>query len=334
MRIYRTLEEIHPREFQRPVATVGVFDGVHRGHQHLIAGLREWAEELADGEVVVITFNEHPQSVLGRIPPAALTSVDHRLLLLGRHGVDAAVVLTFDRELASWPPERFVEEVVIGRIGCRSVLMGPDAAFGCGAAGTAEVLREMPGLGIEVRSREPLLIDGGAVSSTEVRGAILKGELDRASRLLGRAVSIYGEVIHGDGRGGAIGFPTANLNLFHSAAPPHGVYIAHVELDGVRHDALVNIGRRPTFMRRDDPLDYSRYFNEQLDKVEIHLRGFRGDLYGRRLEAVLHRKLREERRFEGVDELVRQIRRDVEALLAWRDEARGDTERGHSNGDG
>ena len=324
MRTYRHIQELSPDCFQTPVATIGVFDGVHRGHQHLLEGLTRWAGEVG-GETVLITFLEHPLSVLGRIPPAALTSLDHRLLLLERTGVDAVVVLPFDLELASWSPERFIEQVLRDGMGCRRLYMGFNSAFGKEAAGTAQYLAARPEIGVEIRSARPYLIDDQPVSSTDVRKAILKGELKRAEQLLGRCVSIYGEVIHGDGRGHSLGFPTANLNLFHSAAPPHGVYIAEamvgdLEGDGTggkRLASLVNIGRRPTFLSKDDPLDYSRYYNEQLDKVEVFIRDFQDSIYGQRVEVILHRKLRDERRFENSEALVSQIRADVAALEEW-----------------
>ncbi|MEM7261179.1 MAG: riboflavin biosynthesis protein RibF [Planctomycetota bacterium] len=321
MRVYRDIAHLEPAAFRNPVVTIGVFDGVHRGHEHLITGVKEWARELGDGErageAVGLTFEAHPLTVLGRRSPAMLTSIDHRLVLLERAGLDAAVVLRFDKAMAEMTAEVFAQEILIDRIGSRHLLMGFDASFGKGAHGTPEYLRRAFGDALEIRERSELLLDGEPISSTEVRNALLKGELDTASRLLGRPASLYGKVIHGDGRGRTIGFPTANLNLLHSAAPPHGVYVADTHLDGRRWPCLVNIGRRPTFMRPDDPADYSRYFNEQLDKVEVYVHGFEGDLYDRHVETSLYRKLRDERRFDGVDALIDQIHRDVTALEEW-----------------
>ncbi|MCA8961402.1 MAG: bifunctional riboflavin kinase/FMN adenylyltransferase, partial [Planctomycetes bacterium] len=268
------------------------------------------------GESVAITFERHPLAVLGRRPPVMLTSLDHRLVLLERSGLDAAVVLRFDKAMAEMSPEAFVREILVQRIGSRRLLMGFDSSFGKDALGTAVYLRDHLA-DLEVREAAPFLLEGGPVSSTQVRNAILKGELDDASRLLGRPVSLYGNVIHGDGRGRTIGFPTANLDLFHSAVPPHGVYAADVHVEARRLPCLVNIGRRPTFMRPDDPTDYSRYFNEQLDKVEVYVHGFEGDLYDRHLEIFLYRKVRDERRFDGVEALIEQIRRDVAELEEW-----------------
>ena len=296
---------------------------MHRGHLHLFEELREWAAP--DADAVAVTFDVHPLTVLGRREPAMITSLEHRLVLLERAELDAVVVLDFDRELASWRAERFARELLVERLGSRHLLMGFDASFGQGAAGTAEYLQRHPEVDMEVRSARPLLLEGQPVSSTDVRAAILKGELPTARELLGRAPSIYGEVIHGDGRGRSLGFATANLNLFHSAAPPHGVYIAEViRLEGAEpdawsasHGALVNIGRRPTFLGPDVPLDYSRYYNEQLDKVEVFIHDFDATIYGCRLEVALHRKLRDERRFPDSEALVAQITKDRDALLEW-----------------
>lgn len=316
MRVFHDHYEVTPGVFRNPVVTIGVFDGVHRGHRSLFDALKAWAAEV-DGEAVAVTFPAHPLSVLGRIPPVLLNSLQHRLVLMEEAGLDATVVLPFDRVMASMPVEDFVGQILRGRIGARRILMGFDSAFGRGAQGTADYLEARPELGLEVRRGEPLLIDGQKVSSTEVREAVLRGELDRARRMLGRPVSIFGEVIHGDGRGRTLGFPTANLNLMNGAAPPHGVYFATVEIDAAQWPALVNVGRRPTFMRPDDPVDYSRYYNVQLDKVEVYVHGFEGDLYDRRLLVELHGKVRDERRFDGSDALVAQIRQDVASLEEW-----------------
>jgi len=300
-----------------PIVTIGVFDGVHLGHQHLLADLAAWSAEIGGGDRVVITFDRHPLEVLGQRPPVFLTTLEHRLALLGRHGATQAVVLPFDRELAAWSAERFVREVVVGAIGSRRLLLGFDSTFGAGGSGNAASIRRHPELGVEVRESAPFLIGGETVSSTAIRQAVLKGELERAARDLGRSFSLWGRVMHGDGRGRGLGFPTANLNLMHAAAPPHGVYLARLEVDGRPWPALVNIGRRPTFMRPDDPDDYSRYFNEQLDRVEVYIHGFDGDLYDRAVEVELHGKVRNERRFPDQGALIAQIRRDVESLEAW-----------------
>ncbi len=212
---------------------------------------------------------------------------------------------------------RFVQDVIRGAIGARRLLLGPDSTFGAGGRGNAAYLEEHPELGVDVEVSMPLLIDGEVVSSSSIRQAVLKGEIERAARWLGRPVSLWGRVMHGDGRGRTLGFPTANLNLMHAAAPPHGVYLARLEVDERALPALVNIGRRPTFMRADDPADYSRYFNEQLDRVEVYVHGFDGDLYDHAVEVEIHGKVRDEHRFSDKEALIAQIHRDVATLEEW-----------------
>lgn len=316
MRVFLDPAELDPDLFVRPVVTVGVFDGVHLGHRSLFTQLKDWAKEV-DGQSVAVTFREHPLAVLGRRPPVLLYSLDHRLVLLEETEIDSVLVLPFDRAMAAMPASEFVAEILRRRLGSDRVLMGFDSAFGRGAEGTADYLESHPELGLEVRRGEALFLDGAKVSSTEVRTAVLRGELDRASRMLGRPVSLFGAVIRGDGRGRTLGFPTANLNLMHGAAPPHGVYLATVEIDRQEWGALVNVGRRPTFMRPDDPVDYSRYYNVQLDKVEVYVHGFSGDLYDQRMLVELHGKVRDERRFESSEALVAQIHADVSTLESW-----------------
>ncbi len=317
MRIIRTRREAAPGLLSTPVATIGVFDGVHLGHQHLLKALESWALEAGGGDRVVVTFDRHPAEVLGQRPPVFLTSLEHRLALLERHGATAVLVLEFDRELSTWSPERFVEEVIVRSLGAERLLLGFNSSFGAGGRGNAAYLLDHPELGVEVRECTPFELDGEAVSSTSIRQAVLKGEIRKAARALGRPMSLYGKVMHGDGRGRELGFPTANLNLMHAAAPPHGVYYSRTIIEGVPRPSLVNIGRRPTFMRHDDPVDYSRYFNEQLDRVEVYLHGFEGNLYDQDLEVELHGKVRDERRFPGKGALVEQIHKDVLSLESW-----------------
>lgn len=371
MRVLHSLEEATRAAglLRQPVATIGVFDGVHRGHQHLLARLVDWARARGGADPAVVTFRSHPLEVLasgvlapgvlasevlapgvpgpgvpGQRPPALLGPLSQRLKLLERHGVQVALVLDFDSELASWSPERFVQEVLVRGLGCRALLMGHDAAFGAGARGTARYLAERA-LPIEIRSVEPFLLDGKPISSTGVRAAIVQGDLARAARLLGRPVTLCGQVVRGDGRGRRLGFPTANLALSHRAVPPGGVYLATVHLQGTRYGALVNIGRRPTFQAPEPPgageaeagnweagngkagergvgnssaSDGGRaggaVSTHSPDSIEVYLHGFDGDLYGQELEVELTRKLRDERRFADAAALIAQIRQDVLSL--------------------
>ncbi|HLU47862.1 MAG TPA: riboflavin biosynthesis protein RibF, partial [Planctomycetota bacterium] len=312
------------------VATIGFFDGVHRGHVHVIEELRSWARELG-AESAVITFDRHPQAVLGGHPPVPIVNLAHRLLLLERAGVDATLVLRFDPDLASWSPEEFVERVLHRALGARALLFGFDSAFGQGRKGTWEYLTARSAeLALELRRVDAKEIDGERVSSTLLRSLLADGQLGRVEQLLGRPFSVLGRVVPGDARGRELGFPTANLDIGRATILPRGVYFADVLRLGRAPDgfprlpppsenpevyaAVVNVGCAPT-LRGDDSLgeEGARAFDPSRDRVEAHLLDFDGDLYGEHLEVFVTRRHREERRFADVRELIAQIERDVAA---------------------
>ena len=313
------------------VATIGFFDGVHRGHVRILDAVTAWAAE-AGAESAVVTFDCHPQSVLGGHPPVPVVSLEHRLLLLERCGVDATLVLPFDRELASQSPEGFYRSVLEGALDARRLVFGFDSAFGHRREGTYEYIADRPEtFRAELRRVEAEWLGGERVSSTRIRKLIARGELGEAAECLGRSVSILGRVVRGDARGRTIGFPTANLDLCDGAVLPRGVYFARAirwdaELRGAGSErggsanapraipALVNVGRAPTF--RDDASA------DEPDRVEVHLLDFEGDLYGEWLEVEIEARHRDELRFDGADALAAQLRRDVAARRRLEDECR------------
>lgn len=314
MRTIQGVAGLVPDRFRRPVVTIGVFDGVHRGHRVVLARTREIAARLG-GEVVVLTFHQHPRAVTeGRSPPL-VTSLAHRLHLLAREGVDTTVVLRFDEGLREMPAPRFVEDVLVAGIGVRGAVVGHDTHFGHHRRGDFDLLSAMLApRGVPVERVDPIrLADGTVVSSSAIREAVARGDHAAAERLLGRPMALYGTVVRGDGRGRSVGFPTANLDLDGELAPGRGVYGGAVELDGRTWPAVLNVGVRPTFDGGGGP-----------DVVEVHVPGWSGDLYGSVLEVFLLGRIRDERRFPGVDELRAQIGRDVEVLReriasgAWR----------------
>lgn len=307
MRVFRNLADLSPDRFRNPVVTLGVFDGMHRGHRELLARARELADELS-GELVVLTFHVHPRKLTeGRSPPM-LTSVEHRVVLLGRLGVDVTVVLRFDEALRNMSAERFVEEILLARIGAHGAVLGYDSHFGHDREGDAELLERMlVPRGIPVRRTEPVrLADGEIVSSSAIRDAVAKSDLARAEQLLGRAPALFGTVVRGDGRGRKLGFPTANLDLEGELRPPRGVYAGRVVIDGFAHLAAVNIGGRPTFYPE----------GSGTDTVEVHVLDFDGPLNGARMEVVLLGRVRDELRFDTADALREQIATDVAAVRA------------------
>jgi len=338
LKILRGLQALSDDPPRRPVCTIGFFDGFHRGHASLMNDLLRWSEELS-GTSTVITFSTHPKQVVLGSAPAVLTPLERRLELIEAMGIDTVLVLPFDEQFSRISPEQFIREVLVGALATEHLLMGFDSAFGQGAKGTAQYLQQIPELPLEVRLSPPLMMEGEAVSSSVVRSTLLDGDLTRAQRLLGRPFSLRGEVIVGDQRGASIGFPTANLDPGPVLVPPVGVYlgsvilgtsilgtsilgtskspgeVAAIDNEPTSWPAAINIGRRPTFGTPEAP--EGTPFDPQLDRLEAHLDGFEGDLYGQIITVELHRRLRGERRFESLDALRRQIVRDVESLRDW-----------------
>jgi riboflavin kinase / FMN adenylyltransferase len=284
------------------VVALGNFDGVHLGHQVV---LRQAVEEgrRRGVKVVAATFHPHPRAVLGSgDPPRLLTPVELRREALFDYGADEVWVIPFDVELSRKSPQQFVRDVLVGEIGAGVVVVGENFRFGHRAAGDVRdlerLMREEGGtvVAVQVRGagRE------GEISSTRIRALISEGEVTEAAGLMGRPYVLRGEVVVGDQRGRSIGFPTANvLPDADAVIPARGVYAGFVLVGEDRYAACTNIGVAPTFDRAES-------------RVEAHLMDFEGDLYGRVVDVSFAKRIREERRFSGVDELTGQIRRDVE----------------------
>jgi riboflavin kinase/FMN adenylyltransferase len=234
--------------------------------------------------------------------PRPITTLDERLALIGETGVDAVVVLAFTRELASIEPEAFVKDVLLGRLRAREVVVGYNHRFGRGARGDARLLQDLAArLGFQAHVVPPMTVDGSAVSSTEIRAALQRGDVTTAARDLGRPYAIAGQVTAGAGRGRTLGVPTANIESDRPVLVARGVYSGRTHVDGRSHATVVNVGVRPTF-------------GETTLAVEAHLLDFTGDLYGRRVRLDLLDRLRDEMRFPSVDELKAQIARDIAAV--------------------
>jgi riboflavin kinase/FMN adenylyltransferase len=284
------------------VVALGNFDGVHLGHQEV---LRRAVEEgrRRGVKVLAATFHPHPRSVVGTgEPPRLLTPVELRREVLLGHGADEVVVIPFDLDLSRKSPGQFVRDVLVGEIGAEVVVVGENFRFGHRAAGDVRdlerLMREMGGeaisVGVRGAGRE------GEISSTRIRALISEGEVSEAAGLLGRPYVLRGEVVVGDQRGRTIGFPTANVLPDPDAViPARGVYAGFVLVGEERYPACTNVGVAPTFSRTES-------------RVESYLMDFEGDLYGRVVDVSFAKRIREERRFSGVDELTAQIRRDVE----------------------
>ena len=280
--------------------TVGVFDGVHLGHQEL---LRRLATEAAARSAVatVVTFEPHPLAVLApEKSPERLMTSERRLQLLLESGAAAVASLRFDRRTAALSPEEFVREVLVGELRTRVAVVSAAFRFGSGARGDAAALRRIGNeQGIETVEIRPVTTNGRRVSSTRIRTALRAGDVTTAAELLGRPHLVEGVVERGIGRGRTLGFPTANLGGIEVLLPAEGIYAAWAEWEGNRRPAAVHVGRRLTF--------------EGASTVEAHVLDFDGELYGRRMALGLVRRLRDDVRFAGPAELAAQIARDVAA---------------------
>jgi riboflavin kinase / FMN adenylyltransferase len=299
MRIVRGLPPVPPDARPSAVA-LGVFDGVHLGHRAILGTAVAHARE-AGMPAIACTFDPHPMEVLQpERAPLAITTLDERLTLIEGCGLDATVVLPFTRELAAMEPEAFVKDVLVTRLGAREIVVGFNHRFGRGARGDVGMLRALgERLGFRAHVAEPLMVEGVAVSSTEIRAALQRGDLDAATRLLGRAYTLQGPVAHGAGRGRTLGFPTANVVATRPVLVAPGVYACTAEVVGRKERAVVNVGIRPTF-------------GEAALAVEAYLLDFSGDIYGQTMTLTFVSRLREERKFPSVEALRTQIQADAE----------------------
>lgn len=304
------------------VVTPGNYDGVHLGHRALIAAARRYASASASPlNVVALTFDPHPLSLVApERAPRLLTTPERRIELLRAAGVDEVVVKTFDRVFASLTPEAFVQQVLVEQLGTRAVVVGPDFHFGARRAGNVALLQELgTGFGFDVLTVPPVSYQGGVVSSSRVRDALARGDVEAVARMLTRVHDVTRRVVSGNRRGRTIGVPTANLELTGLMPPADGVYAvcARVVEPGPaqpRLGGVANLGVRPT-------LNAGR-------SMEVHLFDFDGDLYDRQLRVGFIARLRGERKFDSLEGLRAQIAQDViharkavddcdESLLAW-----------------
>jgi riboflavin kinase/FMN adenylyltransferase len=302
-----------PDELRGAVIALGNFDGFHLGHQAVVSrAVQRGAHERR--AVIVATFDPHPvRHFRPDAPPFRLTTLDQRERLFAHAGADAMLVFRFGAELASMDAPEFVADMLVRHIGAAGVVTGDDFSFGKGRSGDVALLRELGAAhGMVAEAVAQVLVDGERVSSGRVREALQAGDPGTATRLLTRPFAVEGEVIHGDKRGRALGWPTANVELGNYQRPRYGIYAVRVLLDangkdgGSEHDGVASLGIRPTF---DPPREL----------LEAALFDFDGDLYGRTIEIALHHYLRPEAKFDGIEALTAQMDADAaqaRALLA------------------
>ncbi|KRF15882.1 bifunctional riboflavin kinase/FAD synthetase [Nocardioides sp. Soil796] len=304
MQIWRSLTDV-PDGIGRTVVTIGNFDGVHLGHQHVVRRAREVGDELGIAHVVAVTFDPHPMAVLRpEHAPSTLSTIEDRARLLGEAGADGVLVLPFDREIAGWTPEEFIDRVLVTALKARAVVVGANFRFGNRAAGDVNTLRATGASRDFVA--EGIALDGGPQvwSSTYVRTCLAAGDVSGAAEALGRPVTVRGVVVKGDQRGRELGFPTANVPTTGAAAvPADGVYagwLRRLDTDET-FPAAISVGTNPTF----DGVRERRVESYVLDRTDL-------DLYGVEVEVEFVERIRGMVAFEGVEKLVETMHGDVD----------------------
>ncbi len=298
MKIFHGTENAN---IQKPtVLTLGVFDGLHLGHQRIMQTVFERAAAV-DAVPTAITFDPHPRAVLHpESAPPLLQTLDQRLTNLEVLGIEQAIVIPFDRDFALQPAEDFVSAIIHDRLHAKEVHLGQDFAFGKGRGGNIELLRRMGGeLGFVAEEVPEVRLRRQRISSSRIRGLLDEGRINIARRMLGRPYGVEGVIERGARRGHTIGFPTANLRPHNRVIPKFGVYATATLVDGTWRRSITNIGVRPTFGRDLEP------------SIESYIFDFDDDLYGDVLRVRFLHRIRDERKFNGIDELKAQIERDT-----------------------
>ena len=306
MKIYNSLEEI--KDIEPTVVALGNFDGVHRGHQEIIS--RTVKEAASAGlKSGVFTFSNHTSSVLKNVPPVKnILYPDQKISILEEMGVDYMFNIPFTEEILRMNPEEFIDRILVDKFNIREAYCGFNYTFGYKASGTAEVLMHeglKRGFGIHVQ--EPYVIDGIVVSSTYIRQLIEEGRMEECTKFMGRMYAIDGEIVMGNKLGRTFGFPTCNTIVDETMiTPPNGVYITTCTIDGVKRPSVTNVGVKPTIGKYEK-------------NIETHIFDFNEDVYGKRIRVDFIKHTRPEKKFDGLDDLKKQIQSDcIEARVYHR----------------
>jgi len=304
MRVFRCIENLP--EFKNPVFTTGTFDGVHTGHQVIIRRLNQLAAN-SNGENIILTFHPHPRMVLHKDDSnlKLLNTLEEKTSLLSKYGVDNLVVTPFSKEFSQLTAEQYVEDFIWKKFYPRKVVMGFNHRFGNNRTGDIELMTAMgKKLGFEVEEIEAQMVENISVSSTKIRNALTGGEIETANSLLGHPYTLTGKVVTGEHLGKKLGFPTANLKIEDAdkLIPANGVYAVIVKVDETNFGGMLNIGFRPTF-------------NGKKQTIEVHIFDFNEEVYGMNIGVDLVASIRKEMKFNSVDELIHQLKKDKEFSL-------------------
>jgi len=294
------------RSLRNPVVTLGNFDGVHLGHQDIFNRVKEEALKI-HGEGVVITFEPHPLKVLApdKFLPL-LTPFRKKMMLIEKSGIKTVLCIQFSVEFSQISPSQFIKSILVENVKVKKVIIGYNYHFGKKQKGTARTLNDAGKVfNFEVEVVEPFRIGQTIVSSSKIRDLIQRGQVERASRLLGRDYPIIAKVVEGAKRGQTLGFPTANLEISDELYPKPGVYAVGVEWRRQRHNGLANVGTNPTFFSKKDE-------KRRPISLEVHILNFNRNIYGEEIQINFERRIRDELRFESSSLLIEQIKKDIQ----------------------
>ncbi len=311
MKVHYNIEQFSAT---RPVVTLGTFDGVHNGHQKVIARLKELAQEI-DGESVVFTFYPHPRLVLSPTEGnlRLITTLEEKIRLFDKAGIDHLIVFPFTLEFSKLNYTDFVRDILIGQLKTACLVVGYDHRFGKDRQGGYDFLQECAHkLNFRLEKLDALLQDDVNISSTKIRATLQEGNIARANQYLGYRFTLHGTVVEGQQLGRRIQFPTANIEASdpHKIIPGYGVYAVTVEIMGTIHQGMLNIGTRPTVNNNADHRS-----------IEVHIFNFDENIYGKQIELCFFDKIRNEQKFSSVDELKNQLERDKQQVIAFFNQA-------------
>ena len=304
MEVFNHLDQII-EPFKNAVITIGNFDGVHIGHQALFHEAIEKAVTIG-GTSVAMTFEPHPLRVMKpNDHPPLITLYEQKAELIERSGIDVLICVPFTREFAAQSAEQFVRDLLVQKIGMKAIVVGQDYSFGKNREGDLDLLKSFaPQYGFEVivaawiKSARAL---AERISSTKIRELVMDGQMERAEKMLGRNYQIRGKVVAGRDRGGKVlGIPTANINLHDELCPKTGIYAVTVECEGNQHRGVANIGYSPTF-------------EDHVFTVEVHIFDFNANIYGKKIRVNFIKRIRDEKKFANISELIHQIKLDIAA---------------------
>lgn len=307
MKIYRDLSSFNAKN---PVLTIGTFDGLHLGHRKIISRLRDIADRI-DGETVIFTFDPHPRKIVAPLEKnlRLLTTLDEKIKLFEKSGVDHLIIFPFTSEFAQLTYSEFVEQVLVGKINTKCLVVGYDHRFGKDREGGFDFLKNCSEkFGFQIEKLDVLIMNESNISSTKIREAIQQGDFETANSFLGYPFVLQGTVVEGKKLGRHIQFPTANIEASDpdKIIPGYGVYIVNVEIQNEMFEGMLNIGIRPTINNNADNRS-----------VEVHIFNFDRDIYNQTVKLFFHSKLREERRFDSLNELKNQLEIDKKNTIKW-----------------